>query len=384
MDRLPEGSRAWVLLTLGEARQYGGNLGYGDDPTGVYRYDSFVPNHLRVHIGDLVVLRDRRRVLGCAVIESIEQAPSEKTRLSCPECDTTGIKERRTLTPRYRCNRGHQFEVPRARSVGCTAYSASFASTFVPARDLLAADVLRMAEIQSSDQLSIRAIDASLIAADARDILGLPALHRRAYTAAVSAEADPVGRASAQSDYELRSLDTRAHVLRAIRARQGQAQFRAVLRDRYGDACMITGCSVIDVVEAAHIAPYRGVADNHPDNGLLLRADLHTLFDLDILAIDPVSLVVHVSPDVRRYGYEEIEGRILAEHNQPTARRHHPRFRALGGLQRCPPSRVAEVASRWSGWSSVPLGGCRMGRAGTSSGLRMSPKRRRWVRCAST
>ena len=303
---MPGSCSPWARLA-----KYGWEFGYGDDPSGVYHYDSFVPNHLQVQVGDLVVLRDRRAVLGCAVIESIEQAPSEKTRLSCPECDTTGIKERRTLTPRYRCNRGHLFEDPRARSVACTSYSASFTSTFIPARDLLAVETLRAAEVQSSDQLSIRAIDPSRLAATTREILGLPPLHRRPYTVAASTEVDLLGRSGAPSDYELQSLDSRVQVMRAIRARQGQAKFRAMLRDRYGDACMISGCSAIDVVEAAHIAPYRGVADNHPDNGLLLRADLHTLFDLDLLAIDPASLAVHVNLSVRGRGYEEIEGRVL-------------------------------------------------------------------------
>ena len=34
------------------------------------------------------------------------------------------------------------------------------------------------------------------------------------------------------------------------------------------------------------LPPYRGTKDNHPDNGLLLRADIHTLFDLDMIGID--------------------------------------------------------------------------------------------------
>lgn len=307
MERTP---RAWVFLTLGEGRQYGGNLGYQDDPTTVYRYDSFVPNHLQVREGDLVVVRDRETILGSAVVERIEAAPSEKTRLSCPECDTTAIKERQTLTPRYRCNRGHVFGEPRSSSVTCTSYAASYPTTFVPARDLLAPDALRPAEIQSSDQLSIRAIDPTRLPAAARDVLGIPATHPAPYASAANPTGIPIAFGNLP-DYETLASDTRAVVIRAIRARQGRAQFRGSLRQRYGDACMITGCSTIDVVEAAHISPYRGTTDNHPDNGLLLRADLHTLFDLDLLALDPISLVVHVHPRVRDRGYGEIEGLVL-------------------------------------------------------------------------
>ncbi|MBI5863007.1 MAG: HNH endonuclease, partial [Planctomycetes bacterium] len=87
-------------------------------------------------------------------------------------------------------------------------------------------------------------------------------------------------------------------VMRAIRARRGQPAFRNALRERYGDRCQITGCPVLDVLEAAHIRPYRTEADNAPDNGLLLRAYLHTLFDLDLLGIEPQTLTIHLHPRV--------------------------------------------------------------------------------------
>jgi hypothetical protein len=170
---------------------------------------------------------------------------------------------------------------------------------------------LRPAELQSSDQLSIRAIDVSKVPDAIKEIVGLPRMRRGVYAAAVDLPAVLGTEPSEDPEYEITSLDARALVLRSIRARQGQARFRAMLRDRYGDACMITGCAVIDVVEAAHISPYRGPADNHADNGLLLRADLHTLFDLDLLAIDPSSLRVQVHPQVIGPDYAEIDGRLV-------------------------------------------------------------------------
>jgi HNH endonuclease len=69
-------------------------------------------------------------------------------------------------------------------------------------------------------------------------------------------------------------------------------------------------CELLDIVEAAHIWPYRTEADNHPGNGLLLRADLHTLFDLDLLGIDP-SLAIRVHPLAAVAGYEYLEGKQL-------------------------------------------------------------------------
>jgi hypothetical protein len=64
----------------------------------------------------------------------------------------------------------------------------------------------------------------------------------------------------------------------------------------------------MDVVEAAHIKPYRGAADNHPANGLLLRADLHTLFELDLIGIEPGTLIVRMHPDAKAAGYGGFDG----------------------------------------------------------------------------
>ena len=106
--------------------------------------------------------------------------------------------------------------------------------------------------------------------------------------------------------------DQRETVQRQIKERRGQRSFRDALRKRFGDKCVVTDCEVLDVLEAAHIKPYRGLADNHPDNGILVRADIHTLFDLDLLAVDPDTLCVKLSRQLENdthYGY--LEGKIL-------------------------------------------------------------------------
>ncbi len=103
--------------------------------------------------------------------------------------------------------------------------------------------------------------------------------------------------------YNPDGIDRRPLVERQIRERRGQREFRDALRQRYGDHCLVTGCNVLAVLEAAHINPYRGEQDNHPENGLLLRSDIHTLFDLDLLGIEPEGLQVELSPEVtNEYG----------------------------------------------------------------------------------
>jgi hypothetical protein len=111
--------------------------------------------------------------------------------------------------------------------------------------------------------------------------------------------------------FALNLADTRKTVLRQIKERQGQPDFRAALRERYGDRCMISGCTIIDIVEAAHIKSYQGNDDNHPENGLLLRADLHTLFDLHLIGLEPGTLKIRVRSEAKKDGYEVFDGQTL-------------------------------------------------------------------------
>lgn len=72
---------------------------------------------------------------------------------------------------------------------------------------------------------------------------------------------------------------------RAIKTRRGQPDFRKRIFAAYGDKCAITGCEVQSVLEAAHIVPHADETNYDTSNGLPLRADIHTLFDLRLLAV---------------------------------------------------------------------------------------------------
>ncbi len=74
--------------------------------------------------------------------------------------------------------------------------------------------------------------------------------------------------------------------------------------DMWNDHCHRLG------VEAAHIRPYRGEEDNHIENGLLLRADIHTLFDLDLLGINPDGLRLELHPAIAKQ-YGQFAGKTL-------------------------------------------------------------------------
>jgi len=98
------------------------------------------------------------------------------------------------------------------------------------------------------------------------------------------------------------------------KARLGQGAFRVLVTDAYNRRCAITGERTLPVLEAAHIKPYVNEGPHHIDNGLLLRSDLHKLYDRGYLTINPDFQV-----EVGRRIKEEFEnGRdYYALHGQP-------------------------------------------------------------------
>ncbi|HPW17812.1 MAG TPA: HNH endonuclease [Candidatus Aminicenantes bacterium] len=72
-----------------------------------------------------------------------------------------------------------------------------------------------------------------------------------------------------------------------IRPRLGQGAFRVLVTDAYQRACAITEEHSLPVLEAAHIKPYIESGPHAVNNGLLLRSDLHRLFDRGYITITP-------------------------------------------------------------------------------------------------
>lgn len=79
------------------------------------------------------------------------------------------------------------------------------------------------------------------------------------------------------------------------RTRKGQSRFRKALKTLYGSRCAFTGTEEETVLEACHIISHAKTGDNSLDNGLLLRSDIHVLFDehLITLADDGQRILVH-------------------------------------------------------------------------------------------
>jgi putative restriction endonuclease len=120
--------------------------------------------------------------------------------------------------------------------------------------------------------------------------------------------------------------DARTRTLRLVHLRQGQSGFRRTLLAAYGRCCAISGCGVEAVLEAAHIQPYLGAHTNVVTNGLLLRADLHTLFDLGLLRIDPLSRRIELDAGLMATEYKALQGQAL---RPPNNERDRPDVSAL-------------------------------------------------------
>lgn len=115
--------------------------------------------------------------------------------------------------------------------------------------------------------------------------------------------------------------DLRVRELRAVVLREGQGEFRAALLDAYENRCAITDCAVIELLEAAHITPYRGPQTCRTDNGLLLRADIHTLFDKGLLWLED-DLSVKIAKQLRGSEYSSLNERRLRLPDDPACRPH--------------------------------------------------------------
>lgn len=114
--------------------------------------------------------------------------------------------------------------------------------------------------------------------------------------------------------------DARRRVLTDIVRRQGQPAFRKRLIEAYGGTCAITGCNLLAVLEAAHVHPYMGEHTNVVSNGLLLRADIHTLFDLRLISVEPNTFKVLVSPELDGTDYAALRRRAVRSPALPEQR----------------------------------------------------------------
>lgn len=87
-----------------------------------------------------------------------------------------------------------------------------------------------------------------------------------------------------------------------IKPRLGQGAFKVLITEAYHKRCAITGEKTLPVLQAAHIKPYSFNGPHAIQNGMLLRQDIHTLFDRGFITIDPKYTVIVSSRIKDEYG----------------------------------------------------------------------------------
>ena len=104
--------------------------------------------------------------------------------------------------------------------------------------------------------------------------------------------------------------EAQERIAASIAGRRGQQEFRQKLLRLY-KKCLITGCDAEEVLEAAHIQAYSEAGTFEVSNGLLLRADIHTLFDLGLITIDTSDMTVITAEELKNTVYGEFNKRKL-------------------------------------------------------------------------
>ncbi|MEE4454689.1 HNH endonuclease signature motif containing protein [Novosphingobium resinovorum] len=93
-------------------------------------------------------------------------------------------------------------------------------------------------------------------------------------------------------------------------SRPGQAKFRTDLLNLFSTTCPVSGCSTRDALDAAHIQSVGDDGDDRLENGWILRADLHRLFDAKLMSVHPEAGTLHFSKSCLA-DYRDFEGKNL-------------------------------------------------------------------------
>jgi uncharacterized protein YjbI with pentapeptide repeats len=146
----------------------------------------------------------------------------------------------------------------------------------------------------------------------------LPALSRLQRQSLVWVESppEPINKEVIVDLESLKDERQRTNVARV--RRKDQQKFREALKEAFEGKCAITFCDVERALDAAHIFPYRGPQTDCVWNGILLRLDLHRLFDSYLLTIDPVEGQVYLEESLMN-SYGQYANKRICFPEQPVS-----------------------------------------------------------------
>ncbi|MCO6009259.1 HNH endonuclease [Actinoallomurus purpureus] len=282
---------AWLMIAVEDRKRAGD--GYDDDPSRHYSWDERVANAAAVAVGDVIALWDTKTLLGLSVIEAIEVGAGEKELRACPSCGRADVASRKTMTPEYKCWKcGTEFDQPATRRVPVKTYRSRHEAGWIDLHGSVSGAELRQLCEKPSSQLSLRR-------------LRWDAFRKRIETGKNHMPLDILDRT--------REVIAGGHRKAAVRVRVGQPAFREAMLATFGEVCAFTGPTPVQALEAAHLYSYAATGKHHKGAGLLLRRDVHRLFDLGLIAFNPTTKTIDVAPGLAAYPlYAQLHGKSLA------------------------------------------------------------------------
>ena len=294
--------KGWIAIVPGADAERGRYR-----PVDGYAFSDHIPHHRLIGVNDFFFLRDNQRLLTVARVQSITSTDTECGIERCPDCKSSQVV-RVPKRASYRCVHGHEFRQPVPDLHRGKEYKARFGLDYVDLAVTIEVAEVRAFEFTNSKQLALRPGDVEgffrYIAR--RDRKAAPVI--RGWLM----ERVPIlDEADAETGEADDLFGTMAHNYRCIRQRRGRKSLRDELIRRYGHRCMISGCTVRALLEASYIQTKFSPVFNNPTNGLLLRSDLHTLFDLNLIGINPARLILAIHPQLSETEYARFAGAPL-------------------------------------------------------------------------
>lgn len=301
--RLPQ---AWLLRSVPDEENRSAASGkvYDDALEFRYVYDSKVPNHKNVREGDFVLIRDNSILLGSAVIRKIESYEADKVMTYCPNCGSTRITfksdglwrcdgkclRRDNLKPEQRLHKN-----PPQKTETVQRFIAYYGDTWTELIGAADKDSFKDLSVPGkyNTQNSIVALDTVKVL-DWLESLNTSGIHLLPLGDAHGVPVDPRG----------------GFTMRMVRARKGQPQFRQQLLNRFGNMCAFTGACHTAALDAAHLYSYAREGEHRVDEGLLLRKDLHKLFDSELVGVSS-SRTLLLRPGLGNTQYQSLAGARL-------------------------------------------------------------------------
>ena len=258
---------------------------YDDDLETRYQWDNIVPDSASIEAGDSIAVWDGNQLLGVSCISQITTGPGKKKRNRCPNplCNSTKVRIRKTMSPSYTCARcSNEFDDPASEIIDVTEYTAHYGPAWKNLDGLVDRDILKSMWVGSpQNQHALRRFRPGAFEKLLKDHL-------------LESHFNLIGQAqkAIKGGFEYK----------VAKQRIGQGVFRRELLRKYGENCAISGPTPPKAIHACHLYSYAAVGGDHEEEGgLLIRADLHALFDAGLLNIDPKSEKVVLDTSLKQF-----------------------------------------------------------------------------------